>query len=115
MHSISYLVVEALILMSLFPTGIAGKKNASKQNYSYGTHKEMAKRRECSRNECIHTHLDENEGCVDECVSQECYDKIYRAEPLEPGEVDQVRRYEFNSCLEDVARERNKANKEEVS
>ena len=55
-------------------------------------------RRECESKACLHLAEDEAGNCVHECVSPLCFDKIYGAEPLEPGEVDHVRARQFNAC-----------------
>ncbi|CEM17383.1 unnamed protein product [Vitrella brassicaformis CCMP3155] len=57
------------------------------------------RRQSCSRNECGHLPIEENDGCVDKCVSPICYNEVYVSDPLERGEIDRRRRNEFNGCL----------------
>mmetsp|Transcript_22891 Transcript_22891/g.31861 ORF Transcript_22891/g.31861 Transcript_22891/m.31861 type:complete len:121 (+) Transcript_22891:122-484(+) len=38
------------------------------------------------------------ENCIMRCVSPECYDVVYSADPLEEGEVDTMRRKQYNKC-----------------
>lgn len=47
------------------------------------------------------------ENCILRCVSPKCYDKVYGEDPLEEGEVDDVRGSRFRSCAKNEhARER---------
>ncbi|CAD7923732.1 unnamed protein product [Amoebophrya sp. A120] len=67
----------------------------------YTQHQQPTKRRECARTEaCKAIHPEENENCLDECVSPFCFDQVYAgAERLEPGEVDPLKRSKFNHCI----------------
>ena len=42
---------------------------------------------------------DGDETCALECQAPSCYEQVYAAEPLEPGEVDHARAIEFARCL----------------
>merc|ERR1719503_291459 len=57
------------------------------------------KENECKKNECKHLHSDENDDCLAQCVSTDCYNEIYSSEPLEPGEIDTTRQNNFNKCV----------------
>jgi Domain of unknown function (DUF4787) len=78
----------------------------------------------CRQNACAHLPMYEDDNCVNQCVSAECYEKVYGAEPvrgeevagrkglgggwegsagicvqLEPGEIDQSRSQLFSTCV----------------
>eukprot|EP00397_Hematodinium_sp_SG-2012_P060364 GEMP01078522.1.p1 GENE.GEMP01078522.1~~GEMP01078522.1.p1 ORF type:complete len:103 (+),score=16.15 GEMP01078522.1:71-379(+) len=74
--------------------------SAKKKSPFHVHHREMTKRRECMRGPCMRIYMDENDDCVDRCVSETCYNKLYAHNPLEPGELDTIRRSEFNVCLD---------------
>lgn len=38
-------------------------------------------------------------NCVNECISAQCNALIYAEEPLEDGEIDNVRDQKFRSCV----------------
>mmetsp|Transcript_45334 Transcript_45334/g.84542 ORF Transcript_45334/g.84542 Transcript_45334/m.84542 type:complete len:114 (+) Transcript_45334:104-445(+) len=57
------------------------------------------KESECAKGACAGFHPDENDDCVSKCVSDACYEEVYSADPLEPGEVDRVRQSRFNTCV----------------
>ena len=42
---------------------------------------------------------DERVNCVSKCVSPDCFEKIYGKQPLEDGEIDEVRKNRYNSCI----------------
>ncbi|ONK58895.1 uncharacterized protein A4U43_C08F830 [Asparagus officinalis] len=44
----------------------------------------------------------ERENCSLRCLSRSCYDLIYKNDPLEEGERDQVRRQEYSYCMRRV-------------
>ena len=41
----------------------------------------------------------EEEPCVLRCLSPRCWELVYAADPLEPGQVDKGRAAEFDNCL----------------
>ena len=57
------------------------------------------KKRECEQVQCQEYSIDEGMNCVNECISLECFTKVYAQEPLEDGEIDSVRNREFVTCL----------------
>lgn len=57
------------------------------------------KRRECEQVQCQQYSVDEGMNCVNECISPECFSKVYAQEPLEDGEIDSARNREFVTCL----------------
>ncbi|KAA0158149.1 hypothetical protein FNF28_06389 [Cafeteria roenbergensis] len=58
----------------------------------------QSRRRNCRSQVCGSIPVHEDDNCVNECVSPRCYQEVYGAEPLEPGEVDLVRWQQFSSC-----------------
>ena len=41
----------------------------------------------------------EKENCVLRCTSQHCYDRVYGADALEEGEIDNLRGRVFRACV----------------
>uniref|UniRef100_A0A0G4GQ10 Uncharacterized protein n=1 Tax=Chromera velia CCMP2878 TaxID=1169474 RepID=A0A0G4GQ10_9ALVE len=58
-----------------------------------------ARRNKCVMNECSDIPEEENDDCVDKCLSPQCYQDIFAENPLEPGEVDRKRRNDFMNCV----------------
>ena len=79
------------------------------------------KREECGRTEEVATSPEcvgsdvRRENCLLKCVSPECYEKIYEADPLEEGELDTTRGRLFKSCVRTEKRkELRAASKDEI-
>jgi len=60
---------------------------------------------ECETQSCSHLPKYESMNCVNECTSKDCYNEIYKDEPLEDGEIDTKREKTFKRCLRDEALE----------
>ncbi|KAF0745472.1 hypothetical protein Ae201684_000486 [Aphanomyces euteiches] len=73
----------------------------------------MQKKR-CEENECREFNSMTNMNCVHQCISSTCFDKIYAAEPLEDGEVDDYRFNKYLICIRDDYRERMRKPKDEL-
>eukprot|EP00747_Dinoflagellata_sp_TGD_P183823 gnl/TRDRNA2_/TRDRNA2_38979_c0_seq1.p1 gnl/TRDRNA2_/TRDRNA2_38979_c0~~gnl/TRDRNA2_/TRDRNA2_38979_c0_seq1.p1 ORF type:complete len:121 (-),score=30.86 gnl/TRDRNA2_/TRDRNA2_38979_c0_seq1:81-443(-) len=71
------------------------------------------KESECTKTVCKHIHTDENDDCVQQCVSPACWDEIYSASPLEAGEIDRPRQQRFNACVKEEGDEDWKSRAEE--
>mmetsp|Transcript_50954 Transcript_50954/g.111630 ORF Transcript_50954/g.111630 Transcript_50954/m.111630 type:complete len:107 (-) Transcript_50954:144-464(-) len=80
-------LITVFAFATLLAAGKKSKNRASKQQ-----------RAECLRGPCKGIPVDENDDCVDQCVSPKCYAEVYADEPLEPGEVDKKRRNLFTAC-----------------
>ena len=80
----------------------------------------MARRKECAagtvggrgendgerqEEDCSSLHPHENDNCVNRCTSPACYEEVYAASPLEPGELDMPRWRAFERCARKEARE----------
>ena len=73
-----------------------------------------ARRRECETQKCSGMQPGTNMNCVNQCISQSCFDEIYAEEPLEDGEVDSKRSRLFQSCArKSLVAEREKRRREE--
>ena len=73
-----------------------------------------ARRRECETQTCAGMQPGTNMNCVNECISQSCFDEIYAEEPLEDGEVDSKRSRLFQNCArKSLVAEREKRRREE--
>mmetsp|Transcript_98269 Transcript_98269/g.194681 ORF Transcript_98269/g.194681 Transcript_98269/m.194681 type:complete len:111 (-) Transcript_98269:114-446(-) len=66
---------------------------------SRATRNQSKRETECARTECKHLHPDENDDCVNRCASITCHAEIFGSQPLEPGEIDRVRRRDFKACV----------------
>jgi hypothetical protein len=77
---------------------------------------------ECQNNPIISACMDlipeESLNCINQCMSEACYEKIYGTNPLEPGEIDIDRAKEFESCVKNEMRhnraQRNTAGKSKI-
>ena len=91
-----------LYWLTIFLPPVISKARPRSHHHVTGRHPRAQKRRSCFHtDECKGIHPDENEGCIDKCVSERCWTEVYdegRA-ALEPGEVDPVKRQAFNKCL----------------
>lgn len=67
-----------------------------------------ARKTDCEDREDLCGQLipEEAYNCVNECISKNCYDKVYALNPLEDGEIDFDRNIEFISCLRNEQREK---------
>ena len=74
-----------------------------------------ARKRECERAPelCGSQILEESQNCINACVSQECYDEVYSADPLEDGEIDPERGRSFTACTRKIYRERKRKRERE--
>ena len=65
--------------------------------------------------ECLELIPEEAMNCVHQCLSSECFSKIYGSELLEPGEIDWERATEMDKCVkEEIAEERRKKRREKI-
>ena len=61
-----------------------------------------SRKRACETNVdfgCTEIHPDENDNCVNKCISPLCFAEVYGTEGLEPGEVDHMLWRSFTACL----------------
>ena len=42
--------------------------------------------------------------CISGCMNQDCHERIYGENALEPGEIDEKREQMFEGCVRDVLR-----------
>ena len=88
------------LLVLLASCGEAAKRN------SRHARNMQTRRRDCERITCAGVHEYERENCILRCRSEQCYERIYGAEELEPGEIDTRRSRLFNTCLTNEAKAR---------
>jgi len=69
--------------------------SAQKRRAAFGI---QARRRNCKQQQCSEQPIFEDDNCINRCISEECYAKIYAREPLEAGEVDRERWLRFSEC-----------------
>ena len=83
-----------LLLLLAPPTGAKRRKGSSASAQHVNNRK-----RECEAEVCEDVHEDERGNCVLQCQSEQCFEEVYAAEPLEPGEIDMKRQRTFQNCL----------------
>ncbi|KAL3787975.1 hypothetical protein HJC23_002900 [Cyclotella cryptica] len=66
---------------------------------------------QCETSQCGHYILEESMNCVTHCVSPDCHRQVgYDVNPLEDGEVDEVRASQFAICVtHEILKERARA------
>ena len=79
-----------LLVLSTAPL-VEGRKRGNK--------KVQSKKTECERGECAAVPEDDFGNCVLKCQSAACYEEVYGAEELEPGEIDHKRTRLFTTCV----------------
>eukprot|EP00568_Trieres_chinensis_P009700 CAMPEP_0183307864 /NCGR_PEP_ID=MMETSP0160_2-20130417/19601_1 /TAXON_ID=2839 ORGANISM="Odontella Sinensis, Strain Grunow 1884" /NCGR_SAMPLE_ID=MMETSP0160_2 /ASSEMBLY_ACC=CAM_ASM_000250 /LENGTH=128 /DNA_ID=CAMNT_0025471565 /DNA_START=57 /DNA_END=443 /DNA_ORIENTATION=- len=103
-RSYAVLVVKILlviVIILLLPKLVTGRPS---QGSGGGKRKKKLDRRflervsSCETVACGSLVPEESTPCVTECVSSQCHGKIYGDAPLELGEVDERRYYEFERC-----------------
>mmetsp|Transcript_12883 Transcript_12883/g.19014 ORF Transcript_12883/g.19014 Transcript_12883/m.19014 type:complete len:172 (-) Transcript_12883:45-560(-) len=95
-------LIAALFIVLVFcfeNSGAEAKSRRRKHDRNY-----RIKKKECEKNTCGHLISDEAQNCVFECISPECFKKIYAEEPLEDGEIDVVRQKQFQTCYRTESR-----------
>uniref|UniRef100_A0A7S0RAH5 Uncharacterized protein n=1 Tax=Pyramimonas obovata TaxID=1411642 RepID=A0A7S0RAH5_9CHLO len=101
----------ALLLVLGDVQSVSAKKGAKKnRNKATSQDREYwAKRTECEpivqRDATCGTAI-QKENCILKCVSDACYADVYGDDPLEDGEVDNVRGKSFRSCVKKEIKER---------
>eukprot|EP00919_Chromeraceae_sp_WS-2016_P026260 GHVR01062149.1.p1 GENE.GHVR01062149.1~~GHVR01062149.1.p1 ORF type:complete len:162 (-),score=40.10 GHVR01062149.1:168-653(-) len=86
--------------------------------YGYCANNKVTKAYRTRRSYCIGSICggvpdEENDGCVDECLSPTCYTATYAILPLEPGEIDRKRKGDFITCVKleiDIERKHGRMN-----
>jgi len=63
------------------------------------------KKKNCETSSCAEIVPDEAYNCVNQCISEICYDSVYKMEPLEDGEIDVARNRQFIFCVRNEIRE----------
>lgn len=83
-----FLLLISLYLIEMKPTGVNRQDRAWKM-----------KKTSCELEDCGHLIPEEAYNCVNKCVSDECFEKIYSTNPLEDGEIDMERNRAFIACI----------------
>lgn len=94
---LSIMKAVTVLLLLMCCHAVVGKKGQSKFDI---------KKSECQKKESC--KWDESENCVNHCISPSCFNKVYSAVPLEPGEIDRSRAQKFSECtrIEDRVKRR---------
>ncbi|KAK8798786.1 hypothetical protein WA158_007870 [Blastocystis sp. Blastoise] len=53
----------------------------------------------CLSEKCVHLNEFENGNCVMDCISHYCWNLVYSRDPLEDGEIDELRLKTFKDCV----------------
>lgn len=57
---------------------------------------------------CAQLIFEESVGCITECISPQCHEKIYSSKPIEIGEIDLIRHAQFELCAKREMKERSR-------
>src|SRR5688572_28302653 len=80
-----------IIVVNLFFLMGETKKHESKYEKSF-----KKRKNKCQEQLCSHIPKDFNDNCINQCISLECFDKVYANNPLEDGEYDYQRYINFS-------------------
>ncbi|CAM9744293.1 unnamed protein product [Discosporangium mesarthrocarpum] len=58
----------------------------------------LERKRMCEKTQCAHLVPLEGQNCINHCISEACYQSTFADEPLEDGEIDDVRTKKFRAC-----------------
>ncbi len=108
--SSGFSLVLLLVLLLAPPAAAAGKflprqKRKGRNSNSGYTHSSWkAMRDACSRGEqaCGRLPAHTEEDCILKCLAPSCHHEVYADDPLEPGQVDNMRSGMFQRCLRDL-------------
>ena len=96
-----------MLLLLISPPSVKGKRRQAQKQ-------KMATKKQCGEVECADVHSDGLDNCILKCTSPACYEEIYAADELEPGEIDNKRSRDFNACLQRVMRESQQKRRDEA-
>ena len=96
-----------ILLLLISPPSVKGKRRQAQKQ-------KMATKKHCGEVECADVHSDGRDNCILKCTSPACYEEIYAADELEPGEIDNKRSRDFNGCLQRVMREEQQKRRDEA-
>ena len=96
-----------MLLLLISPPSVKGKRRQAQKQ-------KMATKKQCGEVECAEVHSDGRDNCILKCTSPACYEEIYAADELEPGEIDNKRSRDFNGCLQRVMREEQQKRRDEA-
>jgi hypothetical protein len=68
-----------MLLLLISPPSVKGKRRQAQKQ-------KMATKKQCGEVECADVHSDGRDNCILKCTSPACYEEIYAADELEPGE-----------------------------
>ena len=98
------------LILLLLPQIVHSKRRRGKNRGRMITNTYKSLRHECESDisKCGTFILEESEDCVTACMNTICHEKYYSSNPLENGEVDDVRERQFDNCVkEELRREEN--------
>jgi|AntRauTorckE5430_2_1112549.scaffolds.fasta_scaffold05917_3 hypothetical protein len=100
-----FLILLILLLLPDLVTSKQRRGSANRRKTNRVTKSFNALKQECIQDTCDPNNMAENEMCITECISNECF-HIYRGNELEAGEIDERRSLVFEQCAKDEIRTR---------
>lgn len=75
---------------------VIGEAKSNKHSENLFDKEFRKKQSACEKVSCNFLPSNFNENCVNQCISQKCYERTFFNLGLEPGEIDQKRLYSIN-------------------
>ena len=94
-------ILLVLLILLLLPQLVESRNSPGMKRKKRIQQKQMLERRRCERTVCKGQLVEENMNCLNECLSKDCFDAVYAANPLEDGEIDFQRGRDFDTCYRD--------------
>ncbi len=96
MSSFRIFILASLLLIC---SAVGNNKHNRNNNMAQQDRIWRSKKAICESSTCSHFNAPEAYNCINECVSKKCYTSVYSANPLEDGEIDNLREREFIKCI----------------
>mmetsp|Transcript_19483 Transcript_19483/g.24021 ORF Transcript_19483/g.24021 Transcript_19483/m.24021 type:complete len:140 (+) Transcript_19483:76-495(+) len=100
-------ILFVLIILLLLPQFVTSKTNRRRRKRKLNKSFNDLRTTCATKPPCNTYNEAENEMCITQCMNQGCHEKVYtlgRGGELEPGEVDEGREVEFESCVKEFLR-----------
>ena len=99
-------ILLVIIILLWLPNTVDGKRRGRKRRRAKALLTMVHRKRAECEMKCMHLHpvVEESMNCVFDCISSKCYQELYSASPLEPGEIDLTRASQFEYCAKNELR-----------
>ena len=97
-----------LLILSILCIESRRRVVATAANPQYGRYDRIVKQKKLhceSTTICIKLIPEEAYNCIYSCMSIACYNEVYSMSPLEDGEIDNHRYFQFNKCMHNELKE----------